>query len=264
MEKIVNEKNIEQWRGMADIYHDARPAIPGEIITKIILLLFRKEPDTVVDVGSGTGRSTIIWENIVPNIIGIEPNDDMRTTAEKNTNSDRIVFKKGVSNETNLSSDCADIITISQAFHWVDINSSLVEFYRVLKKDGILAIYDFELSPVIDWEIEKAYLDLTAKCSEIYYSQKNPASRNDKSTYHDKIKSFGKFRYSKEVTCHSVEKFTPQRLLEFALETSNALFVMKIDATIKKDIDDFYDLVKAKYSGEFEVIFSYKILLAIK
>lgn len=35
MEKIVNEKNIEKWSGIADMYHNSRP-IPPEIITKII------------------------------------------------------------------------------------------------------------------------------------------------------------------------------------------------------------------------------------
>ena len=71
MEKIVHEKNIEQWNGMAEIYHSGRPTIPGEMITKIILSWLQKAPDTVVDIGNGTGRSTTIWKHIAKNVIGI-------------------------------------------------------------------------------------------------------------------------------------------------------------------------------------------------
>ena len=113
--KKVHEKNFEQWNGLSETYHISRP-VPPEIIVKIILSWLQHEPDTIVDVGCGTGLSTIIWIGIAQNIIGIEPNDDMRETAEKKTNSGCIVFKNGVSNKTNLPSGYADIVTVSQAF----------------------------------------------------------------------------------------------------------------------------------------------------
>ena len=263
MEKIVHEKNFEQWSGLSKIYHDIRP-VPPEAIIKIILLWLKKEPETVVDVGCGTGLSTIIWNDIAKNIIGIEPNDDMRTTAEKNTVSDNIVFKKGFSNKTNLPSDYADVITVSQAFHWMDIDSTLFEFYRILKLGGVLAIYDFALPPIIGWEIEKAFLDLRAKCTEITYSQKTPPVHNDKNTYNDRIKSFCKFKYSREAMCHSVEKWTLEKAMGLFVNISNASFAMKIDTSIKKDVDEFCDLVKEKSSSEVEIIFPYKIVIAVK
>ena len=52
--------------------------------------------------------------------------------------------------------------------------------------------------------------------------------------------------------------------MEFIADISNASFAMKIDAAIKKDIDEFYDLLKARCSSDFEVIFSYKVVIAVK
>lgn len=188
----------------------------------------------------------------------------MRATAEKNANFNHIVFKKGVSNETNLPSGYADIITFSQSFHWMDIDSTLLEFYRVLKDGGVLAIYDCVWPPVMDCEIEKTYRELMTKCSKVSYSQENPPVHNDRNTYNDRIKSFGKFRYSREIAFHCVEQCTPQRVVEFTLTQGSTSDTMKIDASIKRDIDEFFDLMKARCSSEFEVIFPYKIVIAKK
>jgi len=263
MDKIVHEKNFEQWSGLSEKYHNSRP-IPPDIIPKIIMSWLRKEPDTVVDIGCGTGLSTIIWNGIATSIIGIEPNDDMRAAAEKSFDLSNIVFRKGVSNDTSLPSDYVDIITVSQAFHWMDIDSTLIEFCRILKPGGVLAIYDFVMPPVIDWEIEKAYSEFRKKCSDIVYSQEVPPVHNDKSTYNDRIISFGKFRYSREVECHSVIKLTPLKAAEFLVGITDASFAMEIEPALKKSIDEFYDFVEVKFSSEHEIIIPYRMVIALK
>ena len=263
MEKLVHEKNVDQWCGLSEKYHSIRPA-PPDVIIKVILSWLRKEPDTVVDVGCGTGLSSIIWKDIAGSIVGIEPNDDMRSTAEHNYSFNNLVFLKAVSNETTLPSDYADIITVSQAFHWMDIDSSLLEFYRILKPGGVLAIYDFVMPPVIDWEIEKAYSVLRRKCSDIVYSQETPPVHNDKSTYCDRVVSFGKFRHSRKVECHSAILMSPRKTAGFLVGISNASFAAGIKASIKDDIDEFCDFVMARYSGDIELILSYRVVIAIK
>ena len=263
MGKIVNKKNFEQWSVVSETYHDIRPVPPTSVI-KVVLSWLKENPDVVIDVGCGTGLSTTIWKDIAKKTIGIEPNDEMRKIAEDNASSDHIVFAKGFSNELNFTSNYADVITVSQAFHWFDIDSTLLEFHRVLKEGGVLVIYDFELPPIFDWEIEKAFLELRRKCTEIYYAKENPPVLNDKKTYHEKIKSFGRFRHSREVMCHGVEKYTLQRAMGFILNISNAPFAMGNDDTIQKDVDDLFDLIKAKYDDEIEIIFPYTMVIAVK
>jgi len=211
-----------------------------------------------------TDLSTIIWNGIAKNIIGIEPNDDMRATAKKKNKYGCIVYRKGVSYKTGLPSDYADIITVSQAFHWMDIDSTLPEFYRILKPGGVLAIYDHEWPPIMDWEIEKAYDELMINASKIVYPSQNSLVHNDKNTYHDRIKSFGRFSHSREAACHSVGKCTPQRMVDFPAALGGINEAMKIDTSIKKDIDEFLDLVKVKYDHEFEIIIPYKIVIVVK
>jgi SAM-dependent methyltransferase len=263
MQKTLHEINFKQWSSVSDTYHSIRP-VPPNVIIKIILSWLKREPDTVVDVGCGTGLSTIVWDNFADNIIGIEPNEDMRSVAEKNAGSDHIIFKDGVSNETNLPSEYADIITVSQAFHWMDIDSTLHEFYRVLKQDGVLAVYDFTLPPILNHEIEKAFLALRRKCSEIYYSQEKPPVMNDKNIYSGKINAFGKFRFSRETECHGVEIWPQQKIMDFLSHIANIQFAIKIAPSLKKDRDEFFDLIKSRCGSEVEIIFPYKMVMAVK
>ncbi|MCL2421572.1 MAG: class I SAM-dependent methyltransferase [Defluviitaleaceae bacterium] len=263
MEKTVHEKNYEQWDIVAENYHEIRPATP-EIITKIILSWLNKCPDIVVDVGCGTGLSTTVWKDIAAKVIGVEPNDKMRAIATSNSKADNVAFVNGLSNETNLPSDYADIITIAQAFHWMDIDSTLHEVYRMLKSGGIFAIYDYAIPSIVGWEIEKAFAELRVKCSKIWYSQIAPPIHNDKKSYDDRVKAFGKFRYSKEVVCHGIEKWPLQKAIAFLVHASNADFAVKIDSGVKRDIDEFIALVEGKYSGELEIIFPYTMVMGVK
>ena len=263
MSKTVNENNIIRFSGFSDLYHTSRPA-PPEILLKIILTYLKRDPGTVVDIGSGTGISTVIWKDIARRIIGIEPNDDMRETAQSNSKPENISYQKGFSHQTNLPPDFADVVTISQAFHWMDIDSTLTEVYRILKSDGVFAVYDCDWPPVIDWVVEKAYRELKNKCDDICNTQKEHAVRNDKNSYISRINAFGKFRFSREVVLHSLEKCTPERMFGFAISQGSMQDALKIDKSIQKDIDDFQDLVNTRCSGEFDIVFSYRLRLAIK
>ena len=263
MNKWVNEKNIERWSGFSDLYDKCRP-IPPEIITRAILLYLKGDPEVVVDLGSGTGLSTMIWNDIAREIIGIEPNDDMREKAEKNTRSDHIHYKRGVSNETGLPSDYADIVTVSQAFHWMDIDSTLTEIYRILKEDGVLAIFDCDWPPSIDWVIETAYQELKSKSDAICCAQTKHAEQNDKNSYLNRIRSFGKFRFSKEIVCHSVEECTPERMIEITLSQGSVQSARKLDPSIRKDIDAFCHLVNTHCTDELDIVFSYRLRIAVK
>jgi len=87
---------------------------------------------------------------------------------------------------------------------------------------------------------------------------------NDKNTYNDRIKSFGKFRFLREVECHNIKKWPLEKLMGFLVNISNAGFAMGIDNIIKNDIAKFLELGKESCSGETEIVLPYKIVIAVK
>jgi len=263
MNNPVNEQNVERFSGFSDLYNTSRP-VPPAVIPQIILLYLKNKPEIVVDIGSGTGLSTVIWKDMARTVVGIEPNDDMRATAEKNTKSDHIMYHKGFSNQTGLPSCHADLVTVSQAFHWMDIDSTLCEIYRILREDGVLAIYDCDWPPSVDWVIEQAYRQLKDKCDDICSAQKKHAVRNDKSSYIDRINAFGKFRFAREVVCHATEPCDPLRMIGFALSQGSLQDAVKIEPSIQENIDAFCDLVNVRRGDAFKIVFSYRVRIAVK
>ncbi|MCL2494298.1 MAG: class I SAM-dependent methyltransferase [Oscillospiraceae bacterium] len=253
----VTQANIDRFSGFTGLYNAARP-VPPEIITKIILVYLPSPPELVIDIGSGTGLSTVIWRDFARKIIGIEPGDDMRQAAQQNAPD--IPFQAGYSNQTGLASNCADIVTISQAFHWMDIPTTLDEVWRILKPGGLLAVYDADWPPSVDYVVEKEYKALMRKCNAV----KPPASKNDKDAHLRRLREFGKFRFVKEAVCHSAEACTPERMIGIALSQGSVQGALKLDASIQEDVDAFCAVVKERCPEHFEIVFSYRLRLAIK
>lgn len=90
----------------------------------------------IADIGSGTGISAEIFLKENYEVIGVEPNIDMRDAAERLLSGFKN-FKSinGTAEETTLSDDSVDLIICAQAFHWFDAGKSREEFKRILKKD---------------------------------------------------------------------------------------------------------------------------------
>jgi len=258
----VKQENIDRWSGFADIYANSRP-VPPQIVTKSILMYLPSLPQSVVDLGSGTGLSAAIWKDTAQNVIGVEPNDDMRKVAERNA-AGNITYQKGVSNQTGLPANSADVVTISQAFHWMDIPSTLDEVFRILKPGGVLAIYDCDWPPSIDWVVEQEYYALQRKCDRINFAQATHAVRNDKSAYVKQLNAFGKFRFVKEIVCHSVESCTPERMIGIALSQGAVQDALKAGAPVQGDIDAFCGVVNERCGASFDIILSYRLRLAVK
>ena len=133
--------STERFTTRAENYAKYRPTYPPEVIE-----LMRSEcgltADAVVaDVGSGTG---ILSELLLKNgnkVIGVEPNEAMRTAgAELLRTYPKFTSVAGSAEATTLPSASVDLITAGQAFHWFDASAARKEFARVLKPKGFVVL----------------------------------------------------------------------------------------------------------------------------
>ena len=67
---------------------------------------------------------------------------------------DNVTYISAFSDNTGLDNCCADVITCSQSFHWMNPETTISEVSRILKKGGVFAVYDYDWPPVCDWKAE--------------------------------------------------------------------------------------------------------------
>lgn len=134
------KQNADRFKGFAAVYDDARPRMP-EYVPETITRYLNHKPDIVVDLGCGTGLSTLIWDGRCHRAIGIEPSEDMLKAAMEKT-SNTISFIRAFASDTTLERETADAVVCSQSFHWMEPAETLREIDRILKPGGVFATVD--------------------------------------------------------------------------------------------------------------------------
>ena len=224
-----NPTSIERFSGFADVYNAHRPR-PPEVLSDILRELASvPRPRLVVDLGSGTGLSTRIWVGKADRIIGIEPNPDMRRQAETATDSTNITYAAGVSHHTGLHDAAADIVTASQALHWMEPESTFDEVERILRPGGVFAAYDCDWPPTMGWEIELAYRTMKQRAAALQHRHAltSTASRWAKEKHLSRMRASGCFRFTKEITVHSMEMGNAQRLVGLARSYGGVMILLR-------------------------------------
>jgi len=126
-----------RFSNRAEYYAAFRPKYPETLLTFLREHSSFSLQSVIADVGSGTGTlSELFLRNGNP-VFGIEPNDDMRRTAEARLASYRSFRSiNGSAESTTLPNASVDFITAAQSFHWFQPRETRVEFRRILRPSG--------------------------------------------------------------------------------------------------------------------------------
>lgn len=143
----MNETNIEtmplhamnpqgRFSHRAADYAKYRPSYPTTAIDTILEGL---DPSQLVaaDMGAGTGISSRLLAERGVQVLAIEPNLEMRQAALPHP---LVEFHEGTAEKTNLPNASVDLVACFQSFHWFDSAPTLLEFRRILKPTGQLAV----------------------------------------------------------------------------------------------------------------------------
>jgi SAM-dependent methyltransferase len=156
----------ERFSDRVDNYAKYRPSYPDEMFRLLQTLV--APPATVADIGSGTGILTRQLLNNGYELYAVEPNEAMRREAER-TLSGRPAFRSvaGTAEVTTLADRSVDLITCAQSFHWFDRVKTRLEFYRILKVNGMAAlIWNERLDDAS--EVNREYDDLLRRMCPDY------------------------------------------------------------------------------------------------
>lgn len=157
----------DRFTGLADVYAQNRPQYPAAAIDFIVEQTAINSKSLIADLGCGTGISSLIFARRGFNIIGVEPNRDMREKAFNSIGqkaiSGRLKFIEGTGEHTGLPDNSINLILCAQSFHWFNSKEAFLEFDRVLVSDGYVVLMWNERSSLDPFTKKYGELMLTAE-----------------------------------------------------------------------------------------------------
>ena len=205
--------------GFAARYDTDRPAPPPALLELLCQFVQTPAPRLVVDLGSGTGLSTVMWAPRAQRVIGIEPLAAMRREAKARYRLPHVSFQDGTAQHTGLPDGAADVVTCAQSLHWMEPASTIAEVARILRPGGVFAAYDYDLVPTVHWEAEAAFAAFMTRIRHLRATHAIPPGIRewDKTDHLGRLQASGRFRYVKAVLLHHTKPCLAERWVGFAL-----------------------------------------------
>jgi dipeptidase E len=200
----------------AAAYDRFRPRPPAALVELLPLLAGVDRPRLVVDLGSGTGHSARIWAELADEVVGIEPNETMRTFAERATTAGNVKYFAASSYDTGLPDGSADLVTAAQSLQWMRPERVFPEVARILRPGGVFCAYNYVSLQTPLWEPEAAFESVLARKAELR-AERGLDREPVLALTRELLAESGVFRQTNELLLHSIEYGDGERLLGFAL-----------------------------------------------
>lgn len=148
----------DHFSGHATDYARYRPDYPAalyEFLAKVV-----KRHELAWDCGTGSGQAALGLAPYFDRVIATDPSAEQIQNAVRH---EKISYAVAPAEQTEIPSHSVDLITVAQAVHWFDMERFYQEARRVLRPDGMLAIWCYGLSrinPEIDRVVQHYYTNI--------------------------------------------------------------------------------------------------------
>ena len=139
-------------------YAKYRPVYPSELFAHLAAIAPGKE--LAWDCATGSGQAACALAEFFNQVIATDASAAQLEQAARN---EKVFYKVAKAEDSGLEYASVDLITVAQALHWFDLEKFYAEARRVLKRDGLLAVWSYnliEISQEIDAVINRFYKDV--------------------------------------------------------------------------------------------------------
>jgi len=95
--------------------------------------------DRVLDVGCGTGQSSVALVGNARRVLGIDSSAYMLSVRRRHP---AVTYCQAAAEKLPVSERAVDLVVVALAFHWLRQEPFLAEAHRVLRPTGWLIVYD--------------------------------------------------------------------------------------------------------------------------
>lgn len=202
-------------RSAAARYAKGRPAFHHLVIQRIKEILSLTAPlARALDVGCGTGLSTVALRGVAREIVGADVSPEMLSFARSEEGISYIIC---AGERLALASGVCDLITVSQALHWLEMDAFLKEARRVLRAGGWLVAYDNY------FEGESKETDAFQHWHREVYHAKYPIPPRGTVSLTDEDAARGGFQLLQQELRQHVMRFSLKALIDYLVSQSNVI-----------------------------------------
>ena len=148
----------DHFSGYSEEYRKYRPDYPDELFK--FLSSITPERHLAWDCATGSGQAAHGLVGYFQKVIATDASDQQIKNAVHHKN---ISYKVAPAHKTTIRTESIDLITVAQALHWFEFDRFYNEAVRVLKQNGVIAVWTYNLltvSPEIDSIINNFYHDV--------------------------------------------------------------------------------------------------------
>jgi len=221
-----------------------------------------------VDLGCGTGISTLPWVDYAENIIGIDPSQKMLEIAQKRSANPKIKYLNGFGSDIPLASSTVNAIVCSSSIHWMEPVSTFREIHRVLCPQGIFAAFGpkVPILPLASWQTANSFNQMHALAKNLCSEQKQ--LHEPKAWKWDEIESemkqCGYFQYTDELCFNHSVYWNANSFCEWVESFSYISHLLKTNGYFINQFNKFrLDVQENMGDEKIECLASFRMLMAI-
>ena len=124
-----------------------RPTYPSSIFNYLNFIV--SGHSTVWDCGTGSGQVALALTPYFDQVYASDASENQLNNATANP---KIRYFISVAESTQLNSNSIDLVTVAQAAHWFRLNEFYAEVKRVLKPEGVIAMWCYGLFQIPEEE----------------------------------------------------------------------------------------------------------------
>ncbi len=143
---------VDHFGAVSSHYADTRPTYPLALYEWLSTLCDRS--DVVWDCGAGSGQASRALADYFGHIIATDASAKQIGQAEPHQ---KIEYRVASAEESGLAGGSVDLVTVAQALHWFDFDRFFSEVNRVLKPEGILAVWSYGRQLIQGHEVNEVF-----------------------------------------------------------------------------------------------------------
>jgi SAM-dependent methyltransferase len=148
----------DHFSGNSAHYARHRPQYPAELYQ--FLADQTDNHGRAWDCATGNGQAAIALSKYFESVVATDASSAQIDAAIAHPG---VTYRVAAAEDSQLDADSIDLITVGQALHWFDHERFFTEARRVLRKDGVLAAWCYELcsvSEACDAAVDKLYREI--------------------------------------------------------------------------------------------------------